>query len=199
MPLSCLVKDRALLALLVGMTSVVALLLLCCRHNDTRTLARADTQLITAEQAQTAARVAVGRARASAGVAEDRAAVVLSQAAAARARARIVGADDLAVSITPNAEPLVVPVPTPVVARMQLDSTAVAALGVLVQKKETVIAAQDLRIRADSVELSARSNAFAALQRVKEPRCGRKCGIVLGVGGMLAAAVAVGQVRRVFR
>jgi hypothetical protein len=52
---------------------------------------------------------------------------------------------------------------------------------------------------ADSLELLARANAFTALQRVKAPRCGRRCGIILGVGGMLAAAVAVEQVRRTFR
>jgi hypothetical protein len=90
-------------------------------------------------------------------------------------------------------------VPTPVIERMRLDSAAVDALGTLVQRKETVIVAQDRRITADSVELVATSNALSAVERVKQPRCGRKCGIVLGVGGMLAAAVAVEQVRRTFR
>lgn len=82
---------------------------------------------------------------------------------------------------------------------MQLDSTAVAALGRLVQWKDTVIVAQDRRITADSMELVATSNAFHALQRVKEPRCGRRCGILIGVGSVLVAAVAMDQVRRTLR
>jgi hypothetical protein len=68
-----------------------------------------------------------------------------------------------------------------------------------VRWKDTVIVRQDRRIAADSAELVATSNAFSALQRVKEPRCGRRCGIILGVGGMLVAAVAAEQVRRTFR
>ena len=72
-------------------------------------------------------------------------------------------------------------------------------LGTLVQWKDTVIVKQDRRISADSLGLVATSNAFAALQRAKEPRCGRRCGIVLGVGGVLVAAVAVEQVRRTIR
>jgi hypothetical protein len=82
---------------------------------------------------------------------------------------------------------------------MRLDSTAVAALGTLVRWKDTLIVRQDQRIRADSLELLATSHAFHALEHAKEPRCGRRCGIVLGVGGMLVAAVAVDQMRRTFR
>jgi hypothetical protein len=132
-------------------------------------------------------------------VAKHDAAVALSRAVAARARVRVVSAGELVVRAMPNAESLVVRVPTPVIERMRLDSAAVDALGTLVQRKETVIVAQDRRITADSVELVATSNALSAVERVKQPRCGRKCGIVLGVGGMLAAAVAVEQVRRTFR
>lgn len=130
---------------------------------------------------------------------EREAETALSRAEAARARARVVDVDDVQVSAVPNAEPAVVCVPPPVVERMQLDSTAVAALRVLLQWKDTVIVRQDERITAVSLELLARANAFTALQRVKAPRCGRRCGINLGVGGMLAAAVAVEQVRRTFR
>jgi hypothetical protein len=103
------------------------------------------------------------------------------------------------VSATPNGPVVKVRVPGPVVERLRLDSTAVATLGRLVRWKDTVIVAQDRRITADSLELAATSSAYHALERVKEPRCGRRCGIVLGVAGMLAAAVAVEQVRRTFR
>ena len=95
--------------------------------------------------------------------------------------------------------PLRVQVPAAVIERMRLDSTAVAMPSTLVRWKDTVIVRQDQLITADSLQLVATSNAFTSLQRVKVPRCGRRCGIVLGVGGMLAAAVAVEQVRRMFR
>ena len=51
------------------------------------------------------------------------------------------------------------------------------------------LVAQDRRITADSLELIATSNAYRALEQVKEPRCGRRYGIVIAVGGILAAAV----------
>jgi hypothetical protein len=110
-----------------------------------------------------------------------------------------VSADDVMLSVTSKAGAVGVRVPEPVVERMQLDSTAVAALGTLVATKDTVIVRQDQRITADSLVLALTSHAFAALRREKEPWCGRRCGIVLGVGGMLAAAVAVEYVRRTFR
>jgi hypothetical protein len=191
-------KSRSLVAALLGMTGLVGLVLLFRQPNDPAgtEIRRATTQIGAAEQARAAATAAVEGAKANATVAKHDAAVALSRAVAARARVRVVSAGDLVVIATPNAESLVVRVPTPVVERMRLDSGAVAALGLLVQRKETVIVAQDHRITADSVELAATSNALSAIERVKQPRCGRKCGIVLGVGGMLAAAVAVGQVRR---
>jgi hypothetical protein len=208
-------KSRSLLSLparlgagaSLGMTTgvVVGLLagfLLLSHHpNDSSAdvIRQATTQIMHAENSRAAAAAAVEGAKASASVAEHGAIVALSRLAASRARVRVVSADDLVVTAMPNAESLLVRVPTPVVERMRFDSAAVAALGMLVQRKETVIVAQDRRITADSLELAATSNALSALERVKQPRCGRKCGIVLGVGGMLAAAVAVGQVRRTFR
>ena len=141
---------------------------------------------------------ALEEARARARVVEREAETAVTRAEAVRARARVVGVDDVQLAV-PNAEPAVVWVPPPVVERMQLDSTAVAELRVLLQWKDTVIVRQDERITADSLELLARANAFTALQRVKAPRCGRRCGIILGVGSMLAAAVTVEQVRRMLR
>jgi hypothetical protein len=194
-------KSRPFVAALLGMTGVAGLVLLCRRPNDPAPaeIRRAAAQVGAAEQARTAATAAVEGAKANATVAKHDAAVALSRAVAARARVRVVSAGELVVRAMPNAESLVVRVPTPVIERMRLDSAAVDALGTLVQRKETVIVAQDRRITADSVELVATSNALSAVERVKQPRCGRKCGIVLGVGGMLAAAVAVEQVRRTFR
>ena len=198
-------KSRSLASL--GMTMGVAvaliagLVLLWHRPDEpaVSTIRQMATQITLAENSRTIAAAAVERARASANMAERVAAVAVSRAVAARARVRVVSAEGLVVTVTPNAEPEVVRVPTPVVERIRLDSAAVDALGLLVQRKDTVIVAQDRRITADSVELAGRAKAFAALGRVKEPRCGRRCGIVLGVGGMLATAIAVEQVRRAIR
>jgi hypothetical protein len=180
---------------------VVGLVLLCYRPNADRdaVLNQAPARIREAEHARAAATMAIEGAKATAHVAEREAEVAMSRASAARGRARVVAAGEVIVSGESNAGPVSVRVPAPVVDRMELDSIAVATLGTLVQRKETLIVAQDLRIAADSIELVATSNAFHALERVKEPRCGRRCGIFLGVGSMVAAAVAVEQVRRMIR
>jgi hypothetical protein len=192
---------RAWSAALVAVLGIAAGFVLHCNgpnEDQAGVLRQAATQIVQAEHARNAATTVMERARAGALTAEGEAQAAVSRAAAARARARVVGADEVMVSGTPAA-PLGVRVPAPVVERMQLDSSALAALGTLVRWKDTVIGAQDRRIAADSLELIATSNAFNTLQQVKTPRCGRKCGIVLGIGGMLAAAVAVEQVRRTIR
>jgi hypothetical protein len=160
---------------------------------------QAESQIAEAEQARAAATTAIAGARASARTAEREAESAVSRAMAARTRVRLVSPTEVTLSTTPDAAPLGVRVPAPVVERMRLDSTAVATLGRLLRWKDTVIGAQDRLITADSLALIATSNAFNALERVKRPRCARRCGIVLGIGGMLAAAVAVEQVRRTFR
>jgi hypothetical protein len=193
---------RAWSAALVAVLAIpVGFVLHCNEPNEDHAgvLRQAATQIVQAEHARNAAKTVMERARAGALAAEGEAQAVVSRAGAARARARVVGVDELMVSATPAAAPLGVRVPAPVVERMQLDSSALAALGTLVRWKDTVIRAQDRRIAADSLELIATSNAFNTLQQVKTPRCGRKCGIVLGIGGMLATAVAVEQVRRTIR
>jgi hypothetical protein len=178
----------------------LGLVLYCIKPDDGVNVTRqAATQIVKAERARAAATTAIEDAKAGALAAERDAVVAVSRAFAAHVRARVVGADDVLISATPNLAPVPIAVPPPVVERMQLDSSAVATLGTLVRWKDTVIVRQDRRIAADSAELVATSNAFSALQRVKEPRCGRRCGIILGVGGMLVAAVAAEQVRRTFR
>ena len=188
-------------AVLAALALAIAFALHRRRPNEqsVAVLRQAAMRIDEAQDARTAATTVIERARVQAGAAEREAHRAVSRSAASRARVRVQDIDEVTVSATPSAIPTRVRVPAPAVERMQLDSVAVVALGALVQWKDTVIVAQDRRITADSLELVARSNAFDALQRAKEPRCGRRCGIVLGVAGMLAAAVAVGQVRRMFR
>ena len=185
-------------ALLLVIWFAVRFVLLGNEQHDHRALRQAATAIVNAEQARTAATMAMESARVSARTAEGDVAVALSKAAAARARARAAGAESVIIAAA-GAPPVEVPVPPAVVERMRLDSTAVVTLRTVVRWKDTLIVRQDQRIRADSLELLATSHAFHALERMKEPRCGRRCGIALGIGGMLAAAVAVGQVRRTFR
>lgn len=180
---------------------VLGLALLCSRRNDPQVdVVRAATgQLLETKRARVDATVALDRARATASAAEGDAEAAVSRAVAARARARIVGADGVVVPSARDVPPVPMRVTAPVVERMRLDSTALDALGTLVRWKDTVIVRQDRRFIADSLELAAASNAFTALQRVKEPRCGRKCGIVLGVGGILAATITIDKLRQTFR
>ena len=195
-------SDGVAAAVVVAVFGIlIGLALLCYPPNTDRAavLDQAAGHIAEAEHARAGATISVESAKATAHVAEVEAETAVSRTSAARARAQVVNSDVVRVSATPNAVPQDLRVPPPVVERMQLDSTAIATLGTLVQWKDTVILRQDRRISADSIELVATSHAFAALQRVKEPRCGRRCGIVLGVGGMLAAAVAVEQVRRTIR
>ena len=157
------------------------------------------TEVQAAEDVRTTATVALAEARGRARAAGSNAEAALSRSTAARARARVAGAAEVVVSAAADAAPAAVKVPAAVVERMELDSTAVATLVTLVRWKDTVIVRQDQRIRADSIELVATTRAFTVLERVKAPRCGRRCGIMLGVGSMLAAAVTIEQVRRTFR
>jgi hypothetical protein len=198
-PLAALELAGTALLAVAGLSAGLVMLGTHRGGNSAAELRQAVAKIAEVRQTRVTMTRALEEARARARVVEREAETAVSRAEAARARARVVGVDDVQVSAVPNAEPAVVCVPPPVVERMQLDSTAVAALRVLLQWKDTVIVRQDERITADSLELLARANAFTALQRVKAPRCGRRCGIILGVGGMLAAAVAVEQVRRTFR
>jgi hypothetical protein len=179
----------------------VGLMLYCSRPNDDRVpaLRQAATEIEGAEHRRAAAMTATAEVKSGARAVEGEANAVVSRAAAARRQARVVGAEKVMVSALPDEPAMEIDVPAPVVERMRLDSSAVAALGTLVRWKDRVVGAQEQRIAADSVELLATSKAFTALERVKEPRCGRRCGIILGVGGMLATAVAVEQVRKTFR
>ena len=188
-------------SVIAALVLVVAFMLHRSEPNDAQlaVLRPAARQIADAKEARGAATAAVERAKVSATAAEREAKRAISLAAAARDKVGVKDIDEVTVRVTPDAVPLNVRVPTAVVDRMRLDSSAVVTLGTLVRWKDTVIVAQDRRITADSLQLVATSNAFDALQRVKQPRCGRRCGIILGLGGMLAAAVAVGQMKQMFR
>jgi hypothetical protein len=152
-----------------------------------------------AKDARASATTEVEGAKANARAAEAEARRALGRAQSAHVTTRLVTAPDASVSPQPNGLPPAIDVPPAVLERLQLDSSAVAALGTLVRLKDTVIVRQDRLIAADTLEVIATAKAFRALERLKEPRCGRRCGIALGVGGMIAAAVAVEQVRRMVR
>ena len=189
-------------ATVVAAVALAVALMLHRREPPAKQLAalhHATSRVAEAKKARRAAGLEVESAKGSVRAAEGAANAVLSRANMARTRARVMSADDVMVSATLGGPAVSVRLPTPVVERMQLDSTAVATLGTLVRWKDTVIVAQDRRITADSMQLVATANAFDALQRVRAPRCARKCGIALGIAGMVAAAVAVEQLRRAFR
>jgi hypothetical protein len=202
---------KARMAAVFAVLGIGVGLMLHCKDSDedaVRVSRQAATQIMDAEHARAAAATAIMSAKATAWRVEREAETALFRAEAARAPARIVGSDDVQVvengsapkgQEIPNAVPVMFRVPAPVVERMQLDSSAIAGLETLVRWKDTVIVKQNLLIAADSLELMARSNEFNALLRVKQSRCGRRCGIVLGIGGLLAAAVTVEQMRRAIK
>ena len=153
------------------------------------TTARADLESAELEQQAAAARAeAVTRA------AEARKQVkpALTRAESLHARVRVERSGLLRVQEGPPADSTLVPVPPLVTDRIQADSAAISALSVALTWDSTAVAAQQQQLAADaSAEMAARIT-IAALERERKPKCGWRCGMILGA----ASVVALGAVLR---
>jgi hypothetical protein len=93
-------------------------------------------------------------------------------------------------------EATLVPVPPVVTDRLQADSAALSALTVALTWESRTAAAQEEQLVADAKVRDAARITIAELEHERSPRCGRRCGIVLGAAGVVALGLAVDQARR---
>lgn len=142
-----------------------------------------------------------------------RAAVVVRQAAEARtatkpalarveslhSRVTVERAGRLLVQDTGVAAPTVVLVPPLVTDRLQADSVAISALTLALTWDTRAAAAQEERLVADAKARDAARVTIAQLERERSPRCGRRCGMVLGAVSVVALGVVADQARRLVR
>jgi hypothetical protein len=89
------------------------------------------------------------------------------------------------------AETTLVPVPPLVTDRIQADSVAISALSVALTWDSTAVAAQLQELAADAKAEDAAHRTIAALERERKPRCGWRCGMLLGVTSVVALGIAV--------
>lgn len=111
-------------------------------------------------------------------------AIAASRAKAADALVRIVDPTTLAVQVTAASPPLMVQVPAPVVARIEADSALIEAQAAEILALRTLVV-------ADSVVIRSQRNVIRILESTKAPRCGAKCGFVIGASGLLGLAMIV--------
>ncbi|MFL5615406.1 MAG: hypothetical protein ACJ796_17185 [Gemmatimonadaceae bacterium] len=82
------------------------------------------------------------------------------------------------------ADTTLVPVPPLVTDRIQADSVAISMLSVALTSDSGAVAAE---VRARD----AASVTIAALERERRPRCGWRCGLLLGAASVVALGIAV--------
>ena len=141
----------------------------------------------TAEAAKAALEASAARIEVvTAHAAEAREAIkpALTHAESLHARVKVESSGLLRVRDSALAESTVVPVPPLVTDRIQADSVAISALSVALMWDSTAAVA----------EVKARDAArmtIAALERERRPRCGWRCGMILGAASVVALGIAV--------
>lgn len=165
---------------------LAALLLIAAAMFTLHALGKSDSDS-TVEAAKagleaSAARVEVVTAHA----AEAREAIepALTHAESLHVRVKVESSGLLRLRDSALAESTLVPVPPLVTERIQADSVAISALSVALMWDSTAAAA----------EVKARDAArvtIAALERERRPRCGWRCGMILGAASVVALGIAV--------
>ena len=163
-----------------------ALLLIAAAMCTLRPLGKSDSDR-TAEAAKAALEASAARVETvTAHAAEAREAIkpALRHAESLHARVKVESSGLLRVRDSALAESTLVPVPPLVTDRIQADSVAISALSVALMWDSTGAAA----------EVKARDAAratIAALERERRPRCGWRCGMILGAASVVALGIAV--------
>ena len=141
------------------------------------------------EQQAKAARAASVTARA----AEARAATkpVLAQLESLHARVTVERPGLLRVNDGGAAASTLVPVPPLVTERMQADSVAITALSVALMEDTRAAAAREEQLVAETKVRDAAQLTIAALEHERRPKCGRRCGMVLGAASVVALGIAL--------
>jgi hypothetical protein len=149
------------------------------------------------ERQAVAARAEVVTARAAEARSATRPAIAHMESLHARVKVEHSGL--LSVNDGGAAEATLVPVPPLVTERMQADSVAINALSVAMTEDVRAAAAQEERLVAEAKVRDAAGLTIAALEHERRPRCGRRCGMVLGAASVIALGIVVDQTRRLFR
>jgi hypothetical protein len=156
----------------------------------------AEQRLDSAERERdaVAARASVVVARA----AEARAAAkpALAQVESLRSRVTVERAGELRVLNTGAAASTTVPVPALVTERIKADSAAISALSVALIEDSRAAAAQDELLVVEAKARDAARLTIAQLERERHPKCGRRCGMLLGAASIVALGIALNQTRR---
>lgn len=128
-------------------------------------------------------------ARATEARAATRAALV--HAESLHTRVKVEAAGILRVQDGEAAEARLVPVPPLVTERIEADSVAIGALSVALTWDSTATAAREQQLVADVKALDAARVTIATLEHERRPRCGVRCGIVLGAASVVALGIAI--------
>jgi hypothetical protein len=156
--------------------------------------AERDLQKAELERRATAVHATAAVARA----AEARAATkpALARAESLHSRVRLERTGQLRLRDTGAPEGTLVPMPPLVTERIQADSAAISALSLALTWDSRAAEAQEDRFAADLKVRDAARITIAALEDERRPKCGRRCGIVLGAASVVALSIAVDQARR---
>jgi hypothetical protein len=166
--------------------AVAALLLIAAAMFTLHALgnSRSDSIVETARAGLEASSARVAVVTAHAAEAREATKPALAHSESLHARVKVESSGLLRVRDSALGESTLVPVPPLVTERMQADSVAISALSVALIWDSTAAAA----------EVSARDAArvtIAALERERRPRCGWRCGMILGAASVVALGIAI--------
>jgi hypothetical protein len=181
------VARKALIVLALIAAVVLALHSL---GNTDRSVDTAKGGLEAAQLAQRAAASHVAVVTTRAAEARQHTKPVFERAESLHVRVRVEGSGLIRVRDSTPAETILVPVPPLVTDRIQADSAAISALSVVLTWDSSAMAAQKQELAADAKAEGAARLTIAALERERKPRCGWRCGMLLGAVGVVALGIA---------
>lgn len=120
----------------------------------------------------------------------------LARAESLHSRVRVERSGALLVQDTGTAAPVTVPVPPLITDRILADSAAIGALTLALAWDNRAVETQKEQLLADARARDAARLTITQLEHERNPRCGRRCGMVLGAASIVALGIAVGQAGR---
>jgi hypothetical protein len=160
------------------------------------TVQGAEQDLAKAEREREAAAVRAAVVVARAAEVRANARPALARAEIFHSRVRVERTGQLRVQDSAASEGTIVPVPPLVTERIQADSAAINALSLALLWDTRAADAQEERLGAELKVRDASRLTIATLKDERRPRCGRRCGIVLGAASVVALSLAIDQTRR---
>lgn len=185
---------RVILAMLVaGLIAVAVMFLRQPSGTNMAAVQSAAARLDRAERDRQAVAVRAEAVASRAATARAATKPLVARAESLRARVHVVASGQLRIDSSVAG---VIPVPPLVTDRLQSDSVAMSALTVALTWDASAAAAQQERLAAEATARSAASLTIAQLERERSPRCGRRCGFVLGAASIVALGIAAEQMHR---